>query len=160
MAKAGGAPIETRRQVSAGGVVFQRRRGSVDVAIVRVGEGERARWQLPKGIVEAGESPELTAQREVREEGGVEAQLVAPLRTIEYWYVANEPERRVRYHKFVHFYLFEYERGDVADHDFEVAEARWVSLEEAAELLAFRSERDVLAEAAELLKVEPGGAEQ
>lgn len=160
MARASGAPIETRRQVSAGGVVFRRRGSHVDVAIVRVGEGDRARWQLPKGIVEEGESPELTAQREVREESGVEAQLVAPLRTIEYWYVGDEPGGRVRYHKFVHFYLFEYERGDVADHDHEVAEARWASLDEAGELLAFRSEREVLAEAAELLKSEGEGAER
>lgn len=160
MAKPGGAPIETRRQLSAGGVVFRRRGSRVDVAIVRVGAGDRARWQLPKGIVEEGESPELAAQREVREEGGVEAQLVAPLRTIEYWYVGSEPQGRVRYHKLVHFYLFEYERGDVADHDYEVAESRWASLGEAAELLAFRSEREVLAEAAALLTSEEEGEER
>lgn len=143
--------IETRRQVSAGGIAFRRRGGSVDVAIVRTGQGERARWQLPKGLVESGESAELAAQREVREEAGVDAQLVAPLQTIEYWYVATERGARVRYHKFVHFFLFEYERGDVADHDREVEESRWVSLDEAATMLSFRSERAVLAEATTLL---------
>lgn len=145
------ATIETRRQLSAGGVVFRRRGTSVDVVIVRVGEGEQARWQLPKGIVEGGESPELAAQREVREEGGVESQLVAPLRTIEYWYVGTDGGARVRFHKFVHFFLFEFERGDVAAHDHEVAESRWAALDEAAAMLAFRSEREVLAEAAALL---------
>ena len=145
------SPIETRRQVSAGGVVFRRRPRRVDVVIVRTGEGERARWQLPKGIVERGESPELTAQREVREEGGVDARLVAPLSTIEYWYVGKERDEKVRYHKFVHFFLFEYERGDVAAHDLEVEESRWVSLEDAAAMLSFRSERAMLAEAATLL---------
>jgi hypothetical protein len=84
----------------------------------------------------------------------VESELVAPLRTIEYWYVGREVEGPVRYHKFVHFYLFEYERGDVADHDFEVEEARWTSLDEAATLLSFRSEREVLGEAAALLRDE------
>ena len=143
--------IETRRQRSAGGVVFRRRGARVDVVIVRTGKGENARWQLPKGIVETGESPELAAQREVREEGGVEAQLVGPLRTIEYWYVGKEPSGPVRYHKFVHFFLFEYERGDVAEHDHEVEESRWVGLDEAAALLSYRSERAVLDEAGALL---------
>lgn len=131
--------------------MFRRGPRGVDVVIVRTGEGDGARWQLPKGIVESGESPELTAQREVREEGGVEAQLVAPLSTIEYWYVGTERGERVRYHKFVHFFLFEYERGDVAAHDHEVAESRWASLEDAAAMLSFRSERKVLDEAAALL---------
>ena len=144
--------IETRRQVSAGGVTFRGRGSEVDVAIVRTGHGERAGWQLPKGLVESGESAELAAQREVREEAGVETQLVAPLQTIEYWYVATERGARVRYHKFVHFFLFEYERGDVADHDHEVEESRWVSLDEAAAMLSFRSERAVLDEAAALLR--------
>ena len=143
--------IETRRQVSAGGVVFRRRAAHVDVVVVRTGSAENARWQLPKGIVESGESPELAAEREVREEGGVEAQLVAPLKTIEYWYVGKEPSGPVRYHKFVHFFLFEHERGDVADHDDEVAESRWVPIDEAAALLSYRSEREVLGEASALL---------
>jgi len=132
-------------------VVFRRIGGGAEVVIVRTGEGERARWQLPKGIVERGESPELAAQREVHEEGGVEAQLVAPLQMVEYWFLATEDGARVRYHKFVHFFLFEYEQGDVAEHDHEVEESRWVSLDEAGAMLAYRSERAVLAEAATLL---------
>ncbi len=143
------ATIPTKRQVSAGGVAFRRRGSAVQVALVSV--GEKARWQLPKGIVEPGESPETAAVREVREEAGVDAELVAPLQTVEYWYVAKEPEGPVRYHKFVHFFLLQYSSGDVADHDFEVNEARWVPLEEAKSLLAFANERSVLAEAAELL---------
>lgn len=144
------AAFPTKRQVSSGGVAFRRRGGRVEIAIVSV--GPNARWQLPKGIVEKGESPEITALREVREEAGVDTELVAPLQTIEYWYVAkDEAGGRVRYHKFVHFFLLEYQRGDVGDHDREVNEARWVSLADASELLAFPNERAVVAEAAELL---------
>jgi 8-oxo-dGTP pyrophosphatase MutT (NUDIX family) len=58
----------------------------------------------------------------------------------------------VRFHKRVHFFLLEYARGDVANHDREVNEARWVPLEEATERLAFANEREVLAEAASLLR--------
>ncbi len=144
------ATIPTKRQVSAGGVAFRRRGSAVHVALVSV--GAKARWQLPKGIVEAEESPESAAVREVREEAGIDTELVAPLQTVEYWYVAKELEGTVRYHKFVHFFLLQYTSGDVADHDFEVNEARWVPLDEAKSLLAFENERSVLAEAADLLE--------
>ena len=138
------------RQVSAGGVVYRRAAGGAEVAIVRV--GPKRRWQLPKGIVEEGEDPEETAVREVREEAGVDAQVAAPLGTIEYWYVGNERDgRRVRFHKFVHLFLLEYASGDVADHDHEVDEARWVPLGEAAEMLAFESERKAMSQAAALI---------
>jgi 8-oxo-dGTP pyrophosphatase MutT (NUDIX family) len=141
--------LSTLDQVSAGGVAFRRVEDRVDVAIVSV--GAKARWQLPKGIVDAGETPELTALREVREEAGIEAVVVAPLDTIEYWYVGNRGQQRVRFHKFVHFFLMEYQRGDVSDHDHEVNEARWVSLAEAQAILAFKGERQVLAQAAATL---------
>jgi 8-oxo-dGTP pyrophosphatase MutT (NUDIX family) len=105
------------------------------------------RWQLPKGIVDPGESPEMTAVREVREEAGVETELLALIETIEYWYRAVRYGRPVRYHKFVHFHLLEYRSGDVSDHDHEIEEARWVSFDEAIEMLAFESERRVVEKA-------------
>ena len=138
-----------RRQVSAGGVAFRRARTRVEVVLICV--GARRRWQLPKGIVDEGESPELTAVREVREEGGIDAELVAPLETVEYWYQALDRGERVRFHKFVHFFLLEYRGGDPADHDHEVIEARWVPLADAGGMLAFPNERAVLRKAAELL---------
>jgi 8-oxo-dGTP diphosphatase len=142
--------VPTKRQVSAGGVAVRRRGDETDIAIISV--GEKARWQLPKGIVDAGESPELTAVREVREEAGIETQLVGPIDTIEYWYVGTERDgSRVRYHKRVHFFLLEYLDGDVADHDHEVNEARWMKIGEAEAALAFKSERDVVAKARALL---------
>lgn len=147
----GSARIETRSQTSAGGVAYRRRGSGVEVALISVGPKER--WQLPKGLVEPGESAESTAVREVAEEAGIETRLIAPLRDVEYWYVGTERDgMRVRYHKRVHFFLLEYERGDVANHDSEVNEARWVPLDEAAERLAFANEREVLAEAASLLR--------
>ena len=148
------APLRTERQVSAGGVVFRRTADGAEVVLICV--GEKRRWQLPKGLVDEGESPEEAAAREVREEGGVEGTLVQPLETVEYWYVATRRARggseRVRYHKFVHFFLFEYAAGDVRDHDHEVIEARWLPIDEARERLAFASERRVVAEAATIIQ--------
>jgi 8-oxo-dGTP diphosphatase len=143
--------FRTVTQTSAGGVAYRRRGATLDVVLIAVGPNDR--WQLPKGIVDPGESPEITAVREVREEAGVDAQLIAPLETIEYWYVGTERTgERVRYHKRVHFYLMEYVDGRVEDHDAEVNEARWVELAAAAEMLSFKNERTVLGQAAALLE--------
>ena len=120
-----------------------------EVAIVQM--KPKLRWQLPKGIVDPGESPQVTAVREVREEAGVETDLLKLIETIEYWYRSVKYGKPVRYHKFVHFYLLEYRGGDVTDHDHEVEEARWVSQEEALELLDFKSERDVVKKAREMI---------
>jgi 8-oxo-dGTP diphosphatase len=144
-----GPAVRTGHQVSAGGAVVRRLRGRDCVALVSV--GEQRRWQLPKGLVEPGETPEAAATREVREEAGVEADAVAPLDVIEYWYVATHGGERVRYHKRVHFFLFRYRSGDVADHDHEVHEARWVPLADALGMLAFANERRVVERAIQML---------
>lgn len=139
----------TLTQISAGGVVFRRVDWRVEVALISV--GEKNRWQLPKGLVDAGEGVEAAAVREAREETGVETELVAPVEKIEYWYYATKQGQRVRFHKFVHFYLLRYVSGDVRDHDAEVNEARWVEIDEALVLLAFAGERKVVGRAREML---------
>lgn len=137
--------FERREQVSAGGVAYRRRGGAVELALISVGAAER--WQLPKGLVGRGETPERAALREVREETGLECEIEAPLETIEYWYFSGAGPSRVRFHKFVHFYLMRFVAGDVSGHDAEVNEARWVEVGEAAGMLAFKSERKVLEQA-------------
>ncbi|HEX9918939.1 MAG TPA: NUDIX hydrolase [Pyrinomonadaceae bacterium] len=141
--------IPTKTQISAGGVVFRRRDSRVEVALISVGDENR--WQLPKGLVDPGEEAEATAVREAREETGIETELVAPIDKIEYWYYATNRGGRVRFHKFVHFYLLRYLSGDVRGHDAEVNEARWVEIAEARTMLAFASERKVLERAREML---------
>ena len=142
--------LVTKDQISAGGIAF-RRNGS-DLQMVIVSVKPSLRWQLPKGIVDPGETPEITAVREVREEGGVETQLVRLIETIEYWYQRVQYGQRIRYHKFVHFYLLEYTGGDVSNHDHEIAESRWVSPEEALEMLEFKGERGVVEKALAILQ--------
>ena len=150
LAATGRARVPTETQVSAGGVAYRRAPdGGVEVALVLV--GPRARWQLPKGLVEEGEAPLAAALREVREEAGLETTLAAQLETLEYWYVATRGGGRVRYHKFVHFFLLTYLAGDVRDHDHEVDEARWFVLDEAVRQLAFANERRVVERAGALL---------
>ena len=147
--------FETKEQVSAGGVVYRRRGHRTEAALISV--GEQGRWQLPKGLVGRGESPEEAALREVEEETGLKCEVVAELEKVEYWYFSKGGARRVRFHKFVHFYLMRYVSGDVSGHDDEVNEARWVALEDAEGMLAFRGERKALAEAREMLAAGAGG---
>lgn len=147
--KGSGIKVPVREQTSAGGVVFRGEKDRAEVVIVSV--GGQNRWQLPKGLVDAGENPEITAVREAREEGGVSSEVVQPIETIEYWYAGLENGIRVRFHKRVHFYLLRYLSGDTKDHDWEVNEARWVPIEDAARQLAFDNEKRVMERARELL---------
>jgi len=142
--------IATMDQISAGGVAFRWKDSAPEIAIVSV--KPKLRWQLPKGIVDSGESPQVTAVREVREEAGVETDLLKLIETIEYWYRSVKYGKPVRFHKFVHFYLLQYRRGEVTDHDHEVEEARWVSFDEAIQMLDFKSEREVAEKAREMIE--------
>ena len=141
--------IPIRDQTSAGGVVFRRDDDRVEVVIVAVGPHNR--WQLPKGLVDKGEKPEVTAVREAREEGGVTSEIVSHIDTVEYWYVGLDNGIRVRFHKRVHFYLMRYLSGETKDHDWEVNEARWIPIEDAAAQLEFDNEKHVMERAVELI---------
>ena len=141
--------VPIKEQVSAGGVVFRGEKGSVEVVIVAV--GGQNRWQLPKGLVDAGENPEIAAVREAREEGGVSSEVVQLIETIEYWFAGLDNGIRVRFHKRVHFYLLRYVSGDTKDHDWEVNEARWVPIDDAMSQLAFDNERRVMQQARDLI---------
>ena len=133
---------KTRKQVSAGGVAYRKDEDGLKVAIVLM--LPEMRWQLPKGHLDPGETAEQAALREVNEEAGVVCELVAPIDSIEYWFTTDRSGETVRIHKTVHFFLMKYISGDVADHDDEVAEARWATPDEALEMLAFQAERVVV----------------
>ncbi len=142
--------VSTRTQVSAGGVAFRKKGSRTEVVIVSIGNNHR--WQLPKGIVNTGESLESAAMREVREETGVETEMIGAIDKVEYWYYSIDRGERVRFHKFVHFYLLRYKSGDVRNHGWEVNEARWVEIDKACQMLAFKSEREIVKRAKAMIK--------
>lgn len=144
------ASVQTKQQVSAGGVAFRKRGAKLYVTLISV--GSESRWQLPKGLIGRNEEVERAAMREVREETGLETEMVAPLDTVEYWYFSGSGASRVRFHKFVHFFLLRYKSGKTSDHDHEVNEARWVEISRAEEMLAFADEKKIVARAREMIE--------
>jgi 8-oxo-dGTP pyrophosphatase MutT (NUDIX family) len=129
-------------EYSAGGVVVRGEECIVIVPTRRAANGSKV-LALPKGHVDPGETPVQAAAREVREEAGVDVDLAADLGAVRYWYMRGG--RRIA--KQVDFFLFAYRSGDVADHDDEVEEARWMPLAEAATALSYEGERTMAARA-------------
>ena len=134
--------MSTEHEVSYGGVVVRGR----DVIVI-VPRGRRRVLGLPKGGAHAGETPQETAAREVREETGIVATVRDRLGQVEYSY--RRGGRRID--KTVHFYLCLFEDGDTADHDHEVDDARWMPLREARRRLSYPGERAMIERALSVL---------
>jgi ADP-ribose pyrophosphatase YjhB (NUDIX family) len=140
-----------RRHVSSGGIVFRAAGDSYEVALIRVMRaGGDTAWALPKGWVEQGEDLEQTAVREVREETGLRTRVLRKVDEISYEFYSRADHDRVA--KTVHLFLLACLGGDTANHDTEVEEARWFPIEEAAQQLTYKNEREAMEKVALLLE--------
>jgi 8-oxo-dGTP pyrophosphatase MutT (NUDIX family) len=130
------------REFSAGGVLVRRISGRPHCAAIRPQGKPAGVWALPKGNLDPGERPEETALREVWEETGVRGKLVEKLGDVKYTYTRRNG---LRVFKIVSFYLLTASSGRLGEIEermrVEVAEARWLPLDEAPRLLAYGGER-------------------
>ena len=136
-----------KKAVSAGGVVYRRKEGDIQVALC--GRRRLGTWNLPKGTPDDGETLEETAVREVEEETGLKVAIEKPLGGISYSF-AHPPEH-VRYNKTVHFYLMAECGGSTELHDPEFDMVRWFPAEDALKVLTHANEVDVLRRALDSL---------
>ncbi len=135
-------------ETSAGGLVVDRSGDLLRAALIaRHDRRGRLVWSLPKGHLEAGETPEDAAVREVEEETGIRGRVLAPLGVIDFWFIAEN--RRI--HKTVHHYLMEASGGELSDEDAEVVEVAWFPLTDVRERLAYADERRLLDRLPDLL---------
>src|SRR5262249_4241866 len=145
------------REISSGGVVVRPGSNAWDVAVIEPQQenagktsdktGKKQVLALPKGLVDSGESPEATALREVFEETGVRAEIIAKLKDIKYVYVRTWSDNQ-RVFKIVSFYLLRYIAGTINDISeemrVEVRRAFWIPLIGAETKLSYRGEKEVI----------------
>ena len=125
-----------KREFSAGGIVFK------NSHVLLTKHSQNKHWSFPKGLTD-GQTLEEAALREVKEEGGVEAEIVGKVGYNKYIYTLNGE----KIFKVVTYFLMKYKSGDPKDHDWEVEEAGWYEVDEALKQLTFSQDRELLKKA-------------
>ena len=154
---------QMRREFSAGALVVRQMRHQWWIAVIEPGtrgepEDREGVIALPKGNVKLGENPEQAAKREVYEEAGLEADVIAKLGSIKYVY-ARTWEGRGRISKSVIFYLMKYHSGRIgevaAEMQHEVRRAYWMPLDQATATLSYKGQRRMAQKALQYLRSNP-----
>jgi 8-oxo-dGTP diphosphatase len=144
-------PAAIRYLRSAGGVIHKKSGSLIEVALIATKNSTV--WTLPKGIIDRDESPEMAAIREISEETGLSGKIIDRLGDKSYWFFLKDENAKCK--KSVTYFLLEYVSGEPSDSSPEVDEAKWFPIDRALELLAYRSDRDILSLAKE--KIENNG---
>lgn len=124
----------------AGGIVYRRQHGRIHYLLVQARPNPE-HWVLPKGHIEPGETPKAAARREIREETGVEAEIIAPLGVLQFNYQGEQVSSII--------YLLAY-RGETQP--LERRQCRWEPFETAGPLLTFPDTRTLLERAQTILQ--------
>ncbi len=130
-----------KREFSAGGIVFNDK-GQVLVTQ----HSQNHHWSFPKGLIDPGQTTEEAALREVKEEGGVKAEILDKVGYSKFVYTLDGE----KIFKVVTYFLMKYLSGSPEDHDWEVSEALWYTPEEALKQLTFSQDKKLLEKAVEL----------
>ena len=135
-------------EFSAGGVVFKKEGNNIFVLVAQ--HSGHHGWVFPKGFIGdhiKNESEEETALREVKEETGVDGEILKPLTPITFWYEMDGE----KHEKTVYYFLMQYLSGDITKHDWEMENVEWIEKEKIEEKLTYPSEKKVWQEAKKLI---------
>ncbi|CAM2832301.1 NUDIX domain-containing protein [Paenibacillus sediminis] len=113
------------KEISAGGVVYRKHNGKIEIQLITDRYGKIS---LAKGKMEAGETVEQTALREISEETGMIGRIIEPVEVIAYTY---EHPVHGSVNKEVHYFLVEAESGELKPQIEEIRGVNWYSPEEA-----------------------------
>lgn len=135
-------------EFSAGGVVVKHENNTVLILLCQ--HSQHHGWVFPKGLIgdtNEKESKEETAVREVKEECGVDGEIIKPLTPVTYWYQWEKEKRK----KTVYYFLMNYTGGDTSRHDDEMENVEWLPLEKVEERLTYPSDKKSWQEARKLI---------
>ena len=132
-----------KREFSAGGIVF-----NSQGQVLLTKHSQNKHWSFPKGLIDPGQTSEEAALREVREEGGVEAEILGRVGYSKYVYTLGGE----KIFKVVTYFLMKYVSGDIKDHDWEVSDIGWYEQEEAMKKLTFNQDKELLKKAVDRWK--------
>lgn len=138
---------KTEKEISAGAVIFKKTKENYQVIIYS--RNRNTQWCLPKGKIEPGETAQRAATREVKEETGLEGKIITHLKDIYYTY--DDKIRKLHLEKTVHYFLMEFEGGQISTGDPKVETVRWFNLDEAIKKITFDNEKQTLEKAKEYL---------
>jgi 8-oxo-dGTP pyrophosphatase MutT (NUDIX family) len=140
-------PASIKYLYSSGGVIFRKSDNHFDVGLIAT--KNRTVWTLPKGIIDKDESPEMAAVREIQEETGLTGSIVDKLGEKSYWFYLKDENAKCK--KTVTYFLLEHVSGETNNFSWEVDEAGWFPLDEAINMLHYKSDKEILIKAAEKL---------
>jgi 8-oxo-dGTP diphosphatase len=146
-------PATIRHLHSSGGVIYRKQDAAFEVVLIST--KKNSIWTLPKGLIDRGEPPEMTAIREIVEETGLVGKIVGELGEKSYWFYLKNENAKCR--KKVTYFLVEYVSGNVEDHGWEVDDARWFEIEAAMQMLSYKSDKDILEKAKDKLVTKHDG---
>lgn len=133
-------------EFSAGGIVYKKEDDQIYILVTQ--HSAHHGWGFPKGLIDKDEDKKTTALREVNEEGGVQAKIIAELPSTEYFYYFEGEKIK----KNVTYFLMEYVSGDIEDHDWEMEDAQWIPLERVEEKLSFTNDKKVFQKAKKVIE--------
>lgn len=138
-------------EFSAGGIVFKRENNSLFILVSQ--HSQHHGWVFPKGLIGDREDnkhqgKEETAVREVKEETGIDAEIIEAIKPVVYWYVFDGEKRK----KTVYYYIMKYIGGDFEERDDEMEAVEWFPSDAVEDKLTYKSDKEVWKEARPIIE--------